>query len=232
MVNPWWEGPLVGLRLETTGSDVDTARIVTAEVVRHDPTTGEVKVRHLLVDPGAAGVDGLAAEAHLCGMPARAGVAEVLRLLAATAHLPLVVCHGARDLTVLDREARRHGLEVFEPVVVVDPMVLDKHLDPCRRDEPTLRATAARYGVRPDADGAARPADQGAVAWIRLARAMGRTGRLLADARELHERQVRWRFEQAVVAQYVAARGCREGDVPRQWPVIELPTPARVPATA
>jgi DNA polymerase-3 subunit epsilon len=225
MVSAWWEGPLVGFRLDTTGPDVESARIVGAEITVHDPAHHEVRIRHLLVDPeveipeDAVRVHGITTSAaREFGMPARDGVAEVVRLLAENAHLPLVVAHGVVDLTVVDREVRRHDLEAFEPRTVVDPMVLDKELGPRGQGRRTLGAAAEGNGVRLDLS---RVGDVGAMPAIRLARALGRTGRLPADAQELHRRQVGWHSEQVLLEQYTSARGRWQGEVSRQWPVVE-----------
>lgn len=227
MGNVWWEGPLVGLRLETTGTDVETARIVTAEVAVHH-ANHQVRIDQVLLDPGVEIADDAAREhgittavARSSGMPARDGVAAVVRLLAENADLPLVVSNGVVDLTVLDREVRRHGLGALTPRAVIDPLVLDKHLDPGAPGRRSFGAVASSRGVRLDL---ARTGDVGAVPAIRLARALGGTGRLPADAHELHRRQVVWHSEQVLLEQYVSSRGCWRGEVSRQWPVVDVPT--------
>ena len=226
MGNAWWEGPLVGLRLGTTGTDVETARIVTAEVAVHD-AHHEVRIDHVVVDPGVETGDDAAGAGRAMpdaarpgGMPARDGVAAVVRLLAEHAHLPLVVSHGVVDLTVLDRELRRHGLAALPARPVIDPLVLDKHLDPGAPGRRSWRAVAEGHGEPLDA---AHAGDVGAMPAIRLARALGRTGRLPADVRELHRRQVAWHSEQVLLEQYVSSRGCWRGEVSRQWPVVDVP---------
>ncbi|MBO9553557.1 3'-5' exonuclease [Cellulomonas sp.] len=226
MGNVWWEGPLAGIRLETTGTDVETARIVTAEVAVHH-ANHQVRIDQVLVDPGVDIPDDAARElgittavARSSGMPARDGVAMVLRLLAEHADLPLVVSQGVLDLTVLDRELRRHGCGELPQRAVIDPMVLDKHLDPGAPGRRSFGAVARERGVRLDL---ARTGDVGAMPAIRLARALGRTGRLPADAHELHRRQVRWHSEQVLLEQYVSSRACWRGEVSRQWPVLDVP---------
>ncbi|MGY4644639.1 exonuclease domain-containing protein [Cellulomonas sp. URHB0016] len=226
-MSAWWEGPLVGFRLETTGPDVESARIVAAEITVDDPAVGPARVHHVLVDPGveipepATRVHGITtSDARENGLPTRDGIAQVVRLLASTAHLPLVVSGGTFDLTVVDREARRHGLDGFEHGAVIDPRVLDKHLQPGCQGRRTLREAAEGYGLRLEL---ARTPEDGALPAIRLARALGRTGRLPADAAELHRRQVAWRGEQVLLQQYAAARSRWQGVVPRQWPVIDVP---------
>jgi DNA polymerase III subunit epsilon len=133
---------LAGLDIESTSTNVEdarTAQICLALVVPGRPTD----IRTALIDPGvempaeATAVHGLTTER----LQAEGGKpAEVLDVyLADTASamragMPLVVQNAPYDLTVLDREARRHGLPTLEdrlggPIApVLDPMVLDKRL--------------------------------------------------------------------------------------------------------
>ena len=150
MTARWWEGPLVGFDLETTGPDPDTARIVTACIVEGND------VHEWLVDPGveipagATAVHGVTTEqARAEGVPADAAVLlilQTLRMYQDAGH-PLVAFNASFDFTVLDREARRHGLDPLQPAPVVDPFVLDKQLDRYRKGSRKLVDVAAHYGV-------------------------------------------------------------------------------------
>jgi DNA polymerase III subunit epsilon len=133
---------LAGLDIESTSTDVEdarTAQICLALVVPGRPTD----IRTSLIDPGvempaeATAAHGLTTER----LQAEGGKpAEVLDVyLADTASairsgMPLVIMNAPYDLTVLDREARRHGLPTLGdrlggPIApVLDPMVLDKRL--------------------------------------------------------------------------------------------------------
>ena len=154
----WHEGPLAGFDTETTGTDTETARIVTAAVIVHGP--GPVDARWL-VNPGieipaeATAVHGISTEtAQAQGLDPADALAEI------AAHLemvigkgvPLVIYNAPYDLTVMDRETRRNGLEPFGDVLtrydglIVDPFVLDKHLDPYRKGKRTLTAAGALQG--------------------------------------------------------------------------------------
>ncbi len=48
----WHQGPLVGFDLETTGTDVESDRIVTAALVRLEPDGTVSEQRTWLLDPG------------------------------------------------------------------------------------------------------------------------------------------------------------------------------------
>jgi DNA polymerase-3 subunit epsilon len=67
--------------------------------------------------------------------------------------VPLIVYNSAYDVTLLDRELRRHCDEAWMPhhLPIVDPLVLDRALDPYRRTKHlggrTLATVSAHYGV-------------------------------------------------------------------------------------
>lgn len=221
MTAPWWEGPLVGFDLETTGPDPDTARIVTACVVVDTPGRAPV-VTTWLVDPGveipesATAVHGITTErAREHGQPARAAVARILEVLRAQPH-PLVAFNAAFDFTVLDREARRHGLAPLVPEPVIDPFVLDKQADRYRRGGRKLVDVARHYGVDLDA---AHTADADALAAVQVARAIGRQHQPPADAHHLHLGQIHWRREQQTSLQEYLRRKDPTVLIDPTWPV-------------
>ncbi|MEV4437517.1 exonuclease domain-containing protein [Streptomyces sp. NPDC049577] len=144
----WHTGRLCAFDLETTGVDVETDRIVTAAAIRLGggaPT----EPRTWTADPGieipaeAAAVHGITTEiARQQGAPAHDVVDEVAEQVAAAllAGIPIVGHNVVYDLTLLDRECRRHGLltvidrftdDVLWPVI--DTRVLDTHALPYRR---------------------------------------------------------------------------------------------------
>ncbi|NEC93328.1 exonuclease domain-containing protein, partial [Streptomyces sp. SID12501] len=110
----------VAFDLETTGTDVETDRIVTAAVVRLDSGGAVSAERTWLLDPGvaipeqASAIHGIStAHAREHGAPAAAAIAEIARTVAEElrAGTPLVVMNARYDLSLLDRECRRHGVE-------------------------------------------------------------------------------------------------------------------------
>lgn len=85
-------------------------------------------------------------------------VEEIARALAeqCAAGRPLVVMNAPFDLTLLDRELKRHRASSLgpylqnSPLCVLDPRVLDKHLDRYRkgRMDPHRSLRAVRRGAR------------------------------------------------------------------------------------
>src|SRR5690349_8576623 len=113
----WYEGPLASFDTETTGVDVEHDRIVSAALVVQDAPGATPRTARWLIDPGmpvperATAVHGLTGD-HLRrhGRPPAPVVEEVARALAASSErgVPLVVMNAPFDLTLLDRELRRH----------------------------------------------------------------------------------------------------------------------------
>ncbi|MCI2958618.1 3'-5' exonuclease [Agromyces atrinae] len=201
-----WTDSLTVFDLETTGIDVETSRIVTAHVGVLDRDGVVVERRDWLIDPGveipagAAAVHGISTEyavAH--GAPARESIADIIETLrsALVVGRPLVAYNAPYDLTLLNREARRHGLTPLDaPSPVIDPLVLDKALDRYRRGKRTLEVTAGHYGVVLEG---AHDAGADAIAAGRVAQAIARAFPEVAslDGAAIHARQVEWSREQA-----------------------------------
>ena len=62
--------------------------------------------------------------------------------------IPVVVYNAPYDLSLLDRECRRNGLEPIDaPGPVIDPLVIDKAVDSYRKGKRTLEVAAAHYRV-------------------------------------------------------------------------------------
>ncbi|WP_228976736.1 exonuclease domain-containing protein [Streptomyces sp. DH12] len=235
---PWYRRRLVGFDTETTGTDVETAQIVTASVVHYgggQPTTVRSWVSDLdgaEIPPDATAIHGWTTEAARAqGRPAAEVVEEITTTLAeaADADRPVVVMNAPFDLTVLDRESRRHGVR---PLInravprVVDPRVLDKKVDPYRRGGRTLTDLCRHYVVglenahTADADAVAACA----IVW-KLAIRHPWLGRL--DLGVLHEDQARWAHRQAVSlrAHFERTEGKEHlaGTVRTDWPLIPAP---------
>lgn len=210
MAGEWWRGRLVGFDLETTSPLPEEARIVSASLALcggGEPT----ELRSWLVNPGveipeeATAVHGISTErAQMHGLPAQQAIDEICRaLIAAPNGAPLVIFNARYDLTVMDRELRRHGLGMFSDFGrwVVDPAVLDKWLDRYRKSYPrgvtpeqaaergiassrTLGGMCAHYGATLDQ---AHDADADAVAAARLAFVMAARGQVVRRVRNAEE---------------------------------------------
>ncbi|MFI6038343.1 3'-5' exonuclease [Streptomyces sp. NPDC051315] len=230
----WYEGPLAAFDTETTGVDVETDRIVSAALVVQDAPGVRPRVSRWLVNPGvpvpaeATAVHGLTEDhLHRNGRWPAPVMYEIAELLAeqAAAGRPLVVMNAPFDLTLLDRELRRHRASSLArwlepaPLRVLDPRVLDKHLDRYRKGRRTLTDLCAHYGV-PLADAHDAAAD--AVAALEVVRAVGRrfAARLerLSPA-ELHSLQTSWHAAQARGLQAWFARSGSTEVVDTSWPL-------------
>ncbi|MET9505212.1 3'-5' exonuclease [Streptomyces sp. NPDC006622] len=230
----WYEGPLAAFDTETTGVDVETDRIVSAALVVQDAPGVRPRVSRWLVNPGvpvpegATAVHGLTDE-HLqrngrWPAPVMYEIAELLGEQAAAGR-PLVVMNAPFDLTLLDRELRRHRASSLgrwleqAPLRVLDPRVLDKHLDRYRKGRRTLTDLCENYGVTlADAHDAAADAQ----AALEVVRALGRrfAARLerLSPA-ELHSLQTSWHAAQARGLQAWFARSGTPETVDTSWPL-------------
>ncbi|MEV5794131.1 3'-5' exonuclease [Streptomyces sp. NPDC060011] len=238
----WYEGPLAAFDTETTGVDVETDRIVSAAVVVQDTAGTRPRVTRWLVNPGvpvpagATAVHGLTDE-HLQrnGRWPSPVLEEIARELGeqAAAGRPLVVMNAPFDLTLLDRELRRHRASSldrwFDPAAlrVLDPRVLDKHLDRYRKGRRTLTDLCAHYDVVLEG---AHDAAADALASLELVRAVGRrfASRLerLSPA-ELHTLQAVWHAAQARGLQAWFARSGSDEAVDPAWPLRpDLPAAA------
>lgn len=208
----WHLKRMAAFDLETTAADPEQARIVTACIVQvgggqpPQPATW-------IADPGveipdeAANIHGYTTErARAEGRPAAEVVEEITAALGQVlAHgIPIVAMNARYDLTVLDRECRRHGLEtLLDRYVdsmlwpVIDPFVIDKHVDRYRRGSRTLTALCEHYQVKLDG---AHDSAADAIAAARVAWRLGATRPELAamDIEALHHAQIEWAREQAV----------------------------------
>ncbi|MEU3280807.1 3'-5' exonuclease [Streptomyces antibioticus] len=238
----WYEGPMAAFDTETTGVDVESDRIVSAALVVQDAPSVRPRVTRWLVNPGvpvpaaASAVHGLSEE-HLqrngrWPAPVMLEIAELLAEQAAAGR-PLVVMNAPFDLTLLDRELRRHRASSLghwlepAPLRVLDPRVLDRHLDRYRKGRRTLTDLCAHYEVTlADAHDAAADA----LAALEVVRAVGRrfAARLerLSPA-DLHALQATWHAAQARGLQAWFARSGSPETVDTSWPLRpELPAAA------
>lgn len=242
MSNPEAEqhwGQLGVFDLETTGIDVDTARIVSACIAILSAEGRVVARWDWVADPGveipegASAVHGITTErARSEGRAAQEVIAEIAQTLRVLFALgtPLVVYNAPYDLTLLDRECRRHLLEpLHPPIPVIDPLVLDKAVDRYRKGKRTLEATAELYGVPLDD---AHDAGSDAIAAGRVAQALASAfpEELDVPMADLHGRQEIWYAEQAAsFGDYIRRMKGDDGYLPdTAWPVRPLEYPTSV----
>lgn len=228
----WHAGPFLAFDTETTGTDCDVDRIVTATTVLLQPGV-EPQVTSWLVNPGipipaeASQVHGITDDHALTyGRPPAECLAEIARAFesAVLRGVPVLAYNAAFDLTIFDRELRRHlgvGIAPLGPLLVLDPFVIDKAVDRYRKGKRTLTAACEHYGVT---HGGAHDATADALAAARVMWSLARRypavgGRTLP---ELHDDQVRWAAEQAASFRDYLIRQGRTDDLPTgEWPMRE-----------
>lgn len=230
---PWHRGPLLALDTETTGPDPDTDHIVTATCAWIAPGPPvAVDVDTWLINPGvpipadAAAVHGITTEhAQVHGRPPAEALTEIAAVLArAIAQgVPLVAYNAAFDITVLDREFTRHGIDLdLTAALVVDPRVLDKEVDRWRNGRRTLTAVCQHYRVRLDA---AHDATADALAAARVAWRIAETHpRMQMPLPDLHAAQAAWRAEQAEDLERHFTDIGKPRPVAREWPLLPWAT--------
>lgn len=171
----WHDGQLAVLDLEATGVDTRQARIIEVGLFRFEVDGSATALVDRLIDPGVA----LPTEVtKLTGIqPADLATdgGDPSEVLAATRaaiwalvedEIPIVIYNATYDWPLLAAEFARHGLDALPsvpPAILVDPLVLDRHVDRYRKGKGRgkLASVAAHYGVV--LDGAHRAgADAGA----------------------------------------------------------------------
>lgn len=237
----WHRRPLVGLDLETSGTDPERDCIVTAAVVRYGggrPTAARpwVAVPEIEIPAEATAVHGWTTEAATAqGEKPAVVVAEIIDALVsavANGH-PLVVMNAPFDLTVLDRAARRLGVVPLAERVspyVLDPRVLDKQVDRYRRGRRRLDDLCRHYCVA--LNGPAHDSQVDAIAACDVVWRIARRHRWMqrTSLAELHDAQRKWAYQQnADLRDYLARTPGRELDalgVRLDWPMVPAATAA------
>ncbi|MCL2850723.1 MAG: exonuclease domain-containing protein [Micrococcales bacterium] len=200
----WWPGAVLGFDTETTGVDVENDRIVTAALVRRD--ADGTHVRTWLLNPGveipqvAVQIHGITTEqARTQGVAPADALAQIADVLVASVRsgVPVVAFNARFDLRLLDAELVRHQLPTLPDRLghavrpVLDPLVLDRALDPDRPGPRTLGDLCAVHEVP---TGSLHSADADVVATLDLlARLVARHPTLATtDLDTLHDQQTTW----------------------------------------
>jgi len=207
----WHTQRLMAFDTETTGVDIETDRIVTAAAIllgggdTRESRTWMSDADGIEIPEGATKVHGITTEhARTHGQPAKGVIEDVVTVLgeAAAAGTVLVGHNIVYDLSILDREARRHlgcGLHEAIPqaqLTVIDTMVLDRRVAPFRRRVSEtqgpyqMRTTAETYGLGWDEE-AAHGAEYDALMSARAAWHMGNIAHLPPGERPRWVRQLR-----------------------------------------
>lgn len=150
------------LDLEATGVDIATARIIEIALLLVEPDGMPRPLVEDLVDPGVSLSEEVTAMTGITGADLSAHGREPLEVLSETRAeierlveegMPIVIYKAVYDWPLLGSECERHGLEplpAVPPAILVDPLVLDRHVDRYRKGKRTLGVVADHYGVRFD----------------------------------------------------------------------------------
>lgn len=226
---PWHRGPLASYDCETNGLNTVTDRIVTAALIR--PTGQPLEWLSDLdgaeIPTDASDLHGIRTEhAHEYGRPAAQVVEEIADAIAgemSAGRAALVVMNATFDLPLLDAECARYGVKTVADRIgcvepVIDPLVLDRHLDRYRRGKRTLESLAVHYGVPLVA---AHTAVDDARAALGVAREIGeRYEQVQLPAHRIHLRQVQWHREWAANFQaHLRRKGETDAVIDGSWPL-------------
>lgn len=192
---------MLGFDLETTAPEPTEARIVTEALV-HVGGDEPQRSRTFLADPEveipeeATAIHGISTErARAEGEPVARLLAHTLNdfALAKAEGEPVVAYNARYDLTVFVCECVRRGSghlarEVLDGLLVVDPILIEKHLDryrPKRVASHSLADACGVWGVKLES---AHDATSDAVAALRLAYWLCRRGNVIRRARNAQEK--------------------------------------------
>tara|TARA_R110002051_G_scaffold60546_9_gene110958 strand:+ start:68519 stop:69274 length:756 start_codon:yes stop_codon:yes gene_type:complete len=213
---------------ETTGIDRENDRIVTFFIGTMTRDGVLTRSHSWLVNPGvpipegASAVHGITDEvAQSQGVDPATAIREMAETLGAYGYMPIVAFNGSYDLTILDRECRRHlGVQFTADInafVVIDPFIIDKGNDKYRRGKRTLAAVSEHHGVELVG---AHDAEADATATGRVAHAVLSKLPSTMTIGALHDLQVRWAAEQArSLTEYFTRLGTLTSPIPESWPM-------------
>jgi DNA polymerase-3 subunit epsilon len=236
----WHEGPWLGVDFESTGVDPLTARIVTACVAyRSESDSGWTK--QWLADAGgeaipeqATAIHGITTAKALADGQIVIDVAEEVRERLQDAWamgVPVVAMNASYDLSLLNAElvrADHRPLSIDGPVL--DPLVLDRIVEPRRRGKRRLPDLCGHYGVPHTAAAPGEDASQAAgahdatadaLAALRVIWRIGKKYPRLAEstAEELHQLQIEGHAAWAESFEAFLRSQGKADRIERDWPL-------------
>jgi DNA polymerase III subunit epsilon len=233
----WHNGPMLAFDTETTGIDPLQARIVSVCLARCEAGSAP-HIDTWLIDPGieipaeAAAVHGITTlMAQRDGQPPPEVLEEVAEALVAAwcAGLPVVAMNAAYDLSVVEAELARHRLLQLgarlhgRPMLVIDPLVIDRHLDRYRPGKKRLEDLCRFYRVQLEN---AHTADADALAAARVAWRLAERfpAELAQDLNALQSAQARWHRQWAEnFESWMRENVDPATTVEREWPLRTAP---------
>ena len=200
----WHNRRLLGFDLETTGIDTNRDLPVQVALVWAEPDE-LVRADRWLVDPGcvipdeAIAIHGITTErARSEGRSLGETAVRIHNAFrrAARAGVPVVAMNASFDVTIAEGLFAAFGLPALAWHTLLDPLVMDRHVDPLREGKRRLDALCEHYRVRLDQ---AHDAGSDAEAAVGLARRIGRRFEECGDltAEELTILQAIWHEEWA-----------------------------------
>lgn len=221
----WLDSPLVSLDTETSGLSVEQDRVITA-CIGHSARPGAWAPRQWLINPGvpipaeATAIHGITQEAAGRGADPRVALAEIAAVLSDCARggVPVVIFNASYDLTLLDREFRRHlGAELPVGLLVLDTLVLFRRFDLTTGGR-RLEQLAARHGITFPA----HDATADALASLRLLHILAADNDLLplVSVHDLQPLQAKWHAaHQTAAASKRLGNGQSADGFDTHWPM-------------
>lgn len=225
----WLHSPILAMDTETTGTNVESDRIVTIAIGRSTGPGDWNLIEESLVNPGvtiqadATKVHGITDEDAAKGSPPRDVLESVHEILtqAAERRMPIVGFNLVYDLTLIDRELRRHcNLIVPDDLIVIDVLVLFRRFD-FSTGRRTLEQLAYRNGITFPAHNAAADA----LASLRLLHILAGENDLLplVHPSDLHAKQAAWYEAQTLAAHHRRLGNGHVEPAPNtSWPLIPM----------
>lgn len=223
----WLHSPILAMDTETTGTNVESDRIVTIAIGRSTGPGDWNLIEDSLINPGvpiqadATKVHGITDEDAAKGSPPRDVLESVHEILtqAAERRVPVVAHNVPYDATIVDREMRRHlGRGLPEGLLWLDTLVLFRRFDYSTGSR-SLEHLAYRNGITFPAHNAAEDAK----AALRLLHILASQNDLLplASVHALQERQAAWYAAQQLAAHHKRlGNGQIQAAPSTDWPLI------------
>jgi DNA polymerase-3 subunit epsilon len=206
MTTPYYEMPLLSLDTETTGIDVFNDRVVTCNITYDYPDGREPFIADWIINPGVSIPQGASDVHGITDEIAQRDGGDPFTVLTNIAEhlknwgnlgLPYVIYNASFDTTILMAEFARYGIpQPTDWYCVIDPLVLDKGVEPYRRGSRKLIDTARHYGIELSEEDA-HSANFDSMASVKIARAIGRKYEIDSPLEEVHAQQVIWKKKQA-----------------------------------
>lgn len=223
----WWEKPLIGFDLETTGPDNAHDRIIQWAWAEVNPDGSVAQSFSALMHPGieispdAAKVHGYTEEIleQKGAIPRHLGLNRMFDLLwiAHERKLPMVAFNAAFDVTIAYHESVREQ-HAMPNLPVIDPLVIDRKFRRAKGSR-KLPDVCAVYGI-PTEGLDLHDAETDAVLAVRLAQAIGHDLEFVPErVSDLHRGQVEWYASWAASFEKWKRREDPEFTIDRRWPL-------------